>query len=271
MPEPIEKTSGGEARQGSRIAFADMAPLIQRVREFVDARHEDRVVYEAPADLSAFLRTAGFAPSKMGKAEMVLAGDVAVELGHPSTVSRAIVLITSNRELIRHGQITLAGPDLDQMEKGARHPFAQVVMLAHRKGSTPDPFKMENAQYLTNRLPGYMVRSVPGKLWVRISNQGLAAGLGIRTIGSALVAAYMGDFEAIDGVEVIFVTSTQAAVEELAPIATEASILAGRHKKLVLGLDGEVECTELNCETCEEKPVCDNLRDIVIKRRRHIQ
>ena len=35
-----------------------------------------------------------------------------------------------------------------------------------------------------------------------------------------------------------------------------------------LGIDGEVECSELNCETCAEKPVCDSLRDIVIKRRK---
>jgi hypothetical protein len=57
-------------------------------------------------------------------------------------------------------------------------------------------------------------------------------------------------------------------VEALSQVSTEAAILSGRHKKLVLGVDGEVECRELNCETCDEKPVCDGLRDIVIKRRR---
>jgi hypothetical protein len=28
-----------------------------------------------------------------------------------------------------------------------------------------------------------------------------------------------------------------------------------------------VECQDLNCDTCDEQPVCDSLRDIVIKRR----
>ena len=87
------------------------------------------------------------------------------------------------------------------------------------------------------------------------------------TVGSALIAAYTHDFEGVEGVEVVFVTSSSADVEALSQISTEASILAGRHKKLVLGVDGEVECRELNCETCDEQPVCDSLRDIVIKRR----
>jgi hypothetical protein len=66
----------------------------------------------------------------------------------------------------------------------------------------------------------------------------------------------------------VFVTSSNDDVQALAQIATEAGILAGRHKKLVLGVDGDVECFELNCKTCDEKPVCDSLRDIVIKRRK---
>jgi len=90
----------------------------------------------------------------------------------------------------------------------------------------------------------------------------------MKTVGSALIAAYTRDFEAVEKAEVIFVTSCGEDVEALAKIASEAKILAGRHKKLVLGADGEVECPELDCESCEEKPVCDNLRDIVIKRRK---
>ena len=89
----------------------------------------------------------------------------------------------------------------------------------------------------------------------------------LKTVGSALIAAYTDDFQVIEGAEVVFVTSSSDDVNALSQISTEVNILAGRHKKLALGVDGEVECQDLNCDTCDEQPVCDSLRDIVIKRR----
>ena len=36
----------------------------------------------------------------------------------------------------------------------------------------------------------------------------------------------------------------------------------------VLSPEGDVECTDLDCEDCDERAVCDALRDVVVKRRR---
>ena len=267
MPE-VTETINAESDDGEKKkTIADMAPLIHRIREFQETRRGESTVYQAPDDLEAFARKTGFAPRGKGKPEVVLAEDVAVELGHPSTSSQSFVLVTLQKELTHNGQITLVGPDFERMSNGECRPFAQVAIAAFAPGTAPDPFDLENLQYLTHRLPGYMVRSVPGRLWARISKQGRSNGLTMETLGSALISAYTEEFEHIEGVEVMFVTSTASDVDELSMVATEAKILAGQHKKLALGIDGEVECSELDCETCEEQPVCDNLRDIVIKRR----
>lgn len=249
----------------------DMALLIRRMREFLADREEGIQSSDAPYDLTLLEREFGFTARKKGKADVILAEDMAVELGHPSTASQAIVLSSYQPELVHHGRISIVGPDVNEIERTSRRPFGQVVMLAYRQGEAPDPFEIDNTQYLIRRLPGYMVRSVPGRLWARISLGAQQAGLTIRTIGSALIAAYTYDFEAVEKVEVAFVTSCGEDVDALAQIANEATILAGKHKRLVLGADGEVECTKLDCESCEDKPVCDNLRDIVIKRRRRRQ
>jgi len=246
---------------------ADMAPLVGRVREFLAERTGRTVSSDAPCDIRALCARFGFSEKRKGRPEVVLGEDVALELGHPSTASRSIVLLCHRPDLVRAGRISIVGPDLDEMERGGRQPFAQVVMLSVRPDRMPDPFEIDSTQYLMHRLSGYMVRSVPGRLWVRISKSGRAAGLTLKTVGSALIAAYTHDFEGVVGAEVVFVTSSPSDVEALSQISTEANILAGRHKKLVLGVDGEVECQELNCESCDEQPVCDGLRDIVIKRR----
>jgi len=153
------------------------------------------------------------------------------------------------------------------MSRGERRPFAQVVLLQLRQGATIDPFRLETAQYLTNRLEGYMVRSLPGRLWVRISQKARAAGLNLSTVGRELIRAYLEQFEAVEGVEVLLVTSSADEVKALAPLVTEAQILTGQHKRLTLDAEGELECVLDDCDSCNEKPVCDNLRDILRERR----
>lgn len=252
--------------QGKR-KLADMAPLIKRVRGFVDQRRKESTIAWASVDVQALAQTHGFTERRKGKPEMILADDVAVELGHPSTASRATLLTTFQPELVKNGQITIVGPDLPDVAGENHHPFVQIVMLAIDPGKVPDPFELDNTQYLMHRLPGYMVRSIPGKLWVRVSQGALTRGLTLKTVGSALIAAYSREFEGIKTVESLFVTSDLGDVLALERVGLEANILAGRHRKLALTVDGEVECVVMNCGSCEEKPVCDNLRDIVIKRR----
>ena len=257
------------AGQDSEIQFADMFPLVQRVRDFLMQRQESIARSKAPLKIDALSQKFGFSLHRNNNPEIILARDVAVELGHPSTASRAIVLITQKPQCLVNGQISVVGPDLDGMDRNVNHAFAQVVMLGINKYNPPNPFHLGNTQYLFNRLPGYMVRSVPGRLWVRISNRCMEKGMRLAIVGSALIAAYTNDFAAVESIEIVFVTQSREDVESLNQIATEANILLGNHKKLVLGAQGEIECSELNCETCDEKPVCDNLRDIVIKRRRY--
>ena len=244
-----------------------MAPLVARVREFIEQCGDRAVECDAPWDAGSLRREFGFARKGQGAPEVIIGGDVFAELGHPGVESCAMLLLTGDAGLVRNGRITLVGPDVDEMKHGERRAFAQVVMLAVAPDGEPDPFALDNAQYLMHRLPGYMVRTVPGRLWARVSVSGRSAGLSLRTVGSALVAAYGEDFPDTAAAEVLFVTSGDEDVRAIAPVATEAEILAGRHKKLILGADGDVECEDLNCDACDQKPVCDNLRDVVIKRR----
>lgn len=248
-------------------AMADMHALMRRVRAFAEKHEAASAVHNAVPGMEVLTRRFGFAPRGQGRAEVILAQDCAAELGHPATASLAILLCTPQAGLVHHGRVTVIGPDLDAVSPDDPAPFAQVVLLQIDEQQTPDPFALDNAQYLMRRLPGYAVRTVPGKLWARISNLARSSGLSLETVGAALIASYTADFPGVRGVEVLFVTASREHVHALEPVAVEASILSGRHKKLVIGAHGDVECTELNCDTCDEKPVCDNLRDVVIARR----
>ncbi len=246
------------------LPFADMGALVLRLRDHLEGRAA--TVWElSEPDREAFAARTGFCARGEGRPEVVLTADTAVELGHPRTASQSFVLRTRKRDLVRHRAVTLVGDDLGALDSQA--PLGQVVLLGLGDGAAPDPFDVENLGLLTNRLPGWMVRSVPGRLWIRVSRDAVARGMDLRTVAEALVLAFS-ELPEVEAVEVLFVTASAGDVDALAPIEVEARIFSGRHKKLVLGAGGDVECPDLSCETCDEKPVCDELRDVVVSRRR---
>jgi CO dehydrogenase/acetyl-CoA synthase beta subunit len=231
-----------------------------------DYRVQIKKVHEIAASWGDAVRTRRMqAPENLsrrgeGPPSVVVGEDVGAELGQPGAISHAMVLTTTKKDLVEDGRVRCAGPDLDQ----AAGPYAQVVMLSHN-GDPPDPFELETTQYRPNRLPGFMARTVPGRLWVRFSKQALSDGLRLHTLGSALVAAFRMDFPQVTGVEVLLATSD---VEQLDQVAAEFKVKSGQHRKLVLVEDGVYDCEDLNCESCDQKEVCDALKDITVRYRK---
>lgn len=244
---------------------------IKRLRTIVNEWGKEVKVYRAPfvddEGRRAFMRRVEMGPRRGGRASIVPTEDCAVELGPPSRANVNMVLWTTDLSLVRDGEIRLLG---DDMPKGnfASLPYAQVVVLGLKQLEDIDPFMLESTQFLSNRLKGFMVRTIPGRLWARVSKEAVAQGMDFARLGCALICAYREDFPLVCAVEVLFVTRSDEDVKALEPLSAEARIIMGKNKKLVLVGDGEYECTDLNCDDCEEQEVCDEVRDIVILRRR---
>lgn len=242
----------------------DMAPLVPRAREIMAGCAAPKVESEFdPGRLAAYNERMGSA-GKGG--EIILAADTSVELGSPSRASSHAVIWTREPGLVRHGRISRAGPDISE-SAGKELDYAQIVLAAIGEGE-PDPFKLESIQFLTRRLPGLMARSIPGRLWLRVSHRAVEAGLDFAVLGTALGAAFQEEVPEVIGVECLFVTSSHECLSLFTGLASEARIYSGRHKKVALGDSGDYECEELNCDDCDEKPVCDRIREVVIIRRK---
>ncbi len=147
--------------------------------------------------------------------------------------------------------------------------FAQIVMLEFEDDAQVDTFSLESTQYLSNRLPGYMVRMVPNRLWARISHEAIEKGLDFAALGRALIGAYLQDFEFVKAVEVVFITSGKEDVEKFRILSAESKVISSRNKKLELVGDGEYECIDFDCNHCDEQPVCDEIREMVSIRKKH--
>lgn len=244
---------------------------IKRLRALLDEWGGAVKVYRAPfvddEGRRAFMRRVEMGPRRGGRASIVPAEDCAVELGPPSRANVNMVLWTTDLSLVRDGEIRLLGEDMPK-DKTVSLPYAQVVVLGLKQLDDIDPFLLESTQFLSNRLKGFMVRTVPGRLWARVSKEAVAQGMDFARLGCALISAYREDFPLVCAVEVLFVTRSDEDVKVLEALSAEARIIMGKNKKLVLVGDGEYECTDLNCDDCEEQEVCDEVKDIVILRRK---
>lgn len=260
-----------EDRLPAAVASAvapDLGALVRRLPAILDSLGQpSRARHVTRADLRGFVARVGWRPSG-GPPELVVGPEVALELGHPETASEAAVLWTREPGRVDPGRVSLHGPDLGAMPRGTRRALGILVALEMAPGAGPDPYSLERALRLTDRLPGYMVRALPGRLWARIGATRLDRGLSLLDVGEGLVTVFRDEVPGVIAAQVLLVTASRAAVQRLAPVVAEAQLLAGRLKKLTLAPDGALECEDLHCEGCEEREVCDALRDVLSRRRR---
>lgn len=189
---------------------------------------------------------------------VVLAGDMAVELGNPREGSVASLIWTEDGRMIDHGRITLIGPDLDQCG-GQSLPFGKIV-LVHVSGfdqdNTFDRYReMEHLRYDIN-LKGYMMRGVSQYMreWSRVSREAMDGGFSLSILGGALIDTVMTrDF--VQGVEVVFVTAGMEHIRRLGSVFEKAGAIIAAMNKMV-------EEMSFDCGSCDYQDVCDDVSEL---------
>ncbi len=198
---------------------------------------------------------------------IILRSDTFLELGSPQAGSCAVVLWTDAPTLITDGRITLLGPDVPEAAS-ASLPFGQIVLVGGQELSADEHQAVGQAQYVGDQIEGYMVRSSSRNIWSRVSVDAAAKGFCFETLGRCLMAIYKSSLPKVQKVEVVFVTSSKDDVLRLNDIAREvrdisADIVKEHWKRKGYDLD-----CDLDCRSCHDKDVCDDIRKIIAARLR---
>lgn len=243
----------------------DMQELIMRIEELISKISSVFVDEMNLTNLESYCNRMhnGFLPEHF----VITKADCALELGSPRRLSLNAVFWTKNDSIIKGGRIRRVGLSL-QDAVNMELDYAQLIFLSVKEGFEINPFKLESVQFLSDRLPGVMARIVPGRLWLRVSKRAISEGLNFNIFGSALISAYLDEVEGVSKAECLFINSDRGLIERFFAFASEAKIITGRHKRIVLASDGDYECKELNCDACEDKPVCDIIREVKSIRKR---
>jgi len=247
-------------------AVPDHGDLIRRIHEMLGG-------FEvlAPGDTAA-VAALGYEPRKKRQASVVLAGDTALELGAPGTPSVCRALWTRTPGLVTdrvyiHGEIGREGQAAPGEPRGASSSLLLLALVELPEDLDPLESPMAGVVHLTHRLPLVMTRALPGRLWIRVHRRAAGA-FSLRALAQTVRAACAAELAGVARVDVVIAAGDDARVRAFEPLAAAAGIVDGEHRRLRWEEDGGISCSDLDCRTCDEKPVCDTIREVITFRRR---
>jgi CO dehydrogenase/acetyl-CoA synthase beta subunit len=201
---------------------------------------------------------------------IILRGDTFLELGNPAAGSCAAFLWTDRPSLIRDGRITLLGPGIQESAE-ASLPFGQVLMAGGEGLEAEDHETLQQAQHVSDRIEGYMVRSASQNLWSRVSREVAARGFDFETLGRALMSLVKTGVPAVSAVEVLFVTTSKEDVKRLDGVVSGAKEVGRDILKESWKARGyDLDC-DFDCDSCKDQTVCDEIRDVIAARRKKVE
>lgn len=239
---------------------------LSRLRQYTEEkRKQGQHIREFWCDSNP-IRLMHFPPQKLENT-VILKEDTFVELGNPSKGSSALVVWSDNLSLIKDGHITIIGPTMQESE-GLSLPLGQAIVVGGEELTDNHYPELEAAQFKPDPIEGYMLRSVPNRIWSRISKEAVGRGFCFEILGQSLMASFKRKFPIIQATEIIFVTSGREDIAQFDAIAEGMRKFSGELKKLVRQGDDTYKCTVYECSTCDNESVCNAIREWIVLRRK---
>ncbi len=188
-----------------------------------------------------------FGPAFEG--ESIRKGDMYFEAGGTRTPAYEIVHMRENRDEITDGQITMIGPDVDEIEEGGRVPLAFIVEVYGKKMQEDFESVVERRIHqFVNFTNGGWHTGQRDLIWFRMSKDAVAKGLTIKDMGKVLNAKIKDEFSGIiDRVQVTIITREDEMGKYL-PAAQEK--YTARDERIA-GLVDEAVDTFYTCTLCQ--------------------
>lgn len=235
--------------------------FIKRLDDFVEARRQEGkkvTEIEAPTSPEALLEGLPIQVRPRANKGVILAEDTYLELGNPSMGSCSFVLFTDEVSFVCDGRITLVGQEVHETQEKSL-PFGQVIIVAGQEYSDENFLRVERSQFVADQIEGYMIRSVPQRMWSRISHEVAQKGFSFEALGRALMAIYKTKHPFIEAMEVLFVDSAREDVQELYQMASEAQKITKQIKKI----KQKEYVTDEQCDDCNYEPICDEIKEML--------
>ncbi len=150
---------------------------------------------------------------------------------------------------IQDGQISVIGPDIDQVEDGGTMPLGIVVKVAGRSMQTVfEPVVERHFHSFLNQAMGVFHMGQRNLLWMRISKEAFASGFRLRHLGVLLHAKIHETFTRIVDKVVVEIYTRQEDIDRL---LLQASAVYRQREERVANLTDEAVEEFYSCALCQ--------------------
>lgn len=180
--------------------------------------------------------------------ERVRGDDVFLECGGGRTPMVEWVT-TRGLDEVEDGRVKIAGPNISDIQHGAKLPMAIFVEVAGRKMQADyEPILERQIHHLINYAQGLMHIGQRDIAWLRVSKQAVEKGFTLEHIGTMLHAKLHQDFGRIfDKIQVTIYTDEK----EVKQIAAEAKEVYAQRDERIEGMTDETTDVFYSCTLCQ--------------------
>ncbi len=201
-----------------------------------------------------------------GLPSFVLQSETGLLLGEPPAKSLSLALPVSTA--LAEDRVWALGPPFASLGPGP-HDFVQVL-IATAPGAVTRQIvaRLAALRSLAKRLPGYFAHASGQETSARIHRGLLGAGFDARALAAAHVA--QARVEGYGPVAIVVGVPSEAAMQLLRPFAAQLRALQARLVVPVPETEpvGPEGCEGRDCHTCDERVVCDKVREVLFAARR---
>ncbi len=189
-----------------------------------------------------------FEISPMFEGERIRKDGMFVELSGPKSIGYELVRATPVDE-VEDGRFTLIGPDISEMEEGARYPFAMIYKIAGELVEEDLESIVERRNHdFQNYIQGVMHLNQRYDVWVRVSKDAVKKGLtSFEPIARAIMMLFKNELPFIEKVEAVYITDEAEIQKEM---DTVKSIYKARDDRTRDLHDEDVD-TFYGCSLCQ--------------------
>jgi len=153
----------------------------------------------------------------MYEGERVRKAGMYVELGGQVKPGFELVLFEPDPENIKDGEVSLIGPDLEDMEEGGNYAYAMIYKVYGEQieKDLEAVIERRNHEY-QSYIQGYMHLNQRAEIWVRISKDAVKKGLkSLQQIGKATIMLFKAELPFIEKMEATFITDEEEVERRL--------------------------------------------------------
>ncbi|MBL7118148.1 MAG: CO dehydrogenase/CO-methylating acetyl-CoA synthase complex subunit beta [Candidatus Syntrophoarchaeum sp.] len=185
----------------------------------------------------------------MYEGERVRKAGLYAELGGQNKPGFELVLFEPDPEQIKDGEVSLIGPDLEEMEEGGNYAYAMIYRVCGEliEKDLEAVIERRNHEY-QGYIQGYMHLNQRAEIWVRISKEAVNKGLkSLKQIGRATIMLFKAELPFIEKMEATYITDG----EEVAKRLEEADRIYEARDVKTRGLHDEDVDEFYQCTLCQ--------------------